>query len=492
MISRFLRQIFLPDSALQKYIDEAKAQAREVILKANEDAIRIRQQAESESRKLTAEALQAEKELNRQRSILGQEKAELNKEKQCIEESKRALARKEEAIKGIRSELEERKEQLISKLESIAGLTKDQAKDLILRGVEDRMKEDIAKRYATFEEEFKTKAADRAKQILIDSMRFGAVDYVTEYTLSVVTLPNDEYKGRIIGKDGRNIRAFELATGVDVNLDEEGVIKLSSFDAVRREVARISLERLIQDGRIQPARIEEIVHKVRSELEKEMLKAGEELCHKCNIYNLPVELVRLLGRFKYRFSYGQNMILHTMEETRIGTALAHELKCDVQTVKLGCLFHDIGKVISDKEGSHIDLGVELLTKYRFPKAVIDCVAAHHEDIPFPSLEAVIVYIADAVSGGRPAARHEDIQQYIQRITTIENTAKTRKGVREAYALQAGRELRVVVKPDEVSDAEAVLLAQSIKDDLEKQFEVFPGQITVTVIRESRASATTKI
>lgn len=489
---KFFTELFLPKETLQKIIDEAKQKAREIILKANEDAVKVRQQAETEARRITAEAVQAEKELNKVRSLLGQEKVEVAKERQSIEDDKKQVVSQRQQYETLRKELEEKRESLLTKLEHIAQLTKDQAKDLILKGVEDKMKEDVAKRYTMFEEEFKAKAADRAKEILTDSMRFGAVDYTAEYTLSVVQLPSDDYKGRIIGKDGRNIRSFELATGVDVDLDEEGVIKLSSFDAARREIARVALERLIQDGRIQPSRIEEIVKKTQGEVEKEMLKAGEELCHKCGVYNLPIDLMRLLGRFKYRFSYGQNMILHTLEETRIGIALAHELKLDVNTVKLGCLFHDIGKVVTDKEGNHIDLGVEVLTKYRFPKAVIDCVASHHEDVPFNSTEAVIVYIADAVSGGRPGARHEDVQQYVQRIHTIEDIAKTRPGVREAYALQAGRELRIIVKPDEVSDADVILLAQAVKDELEKQFEVFPGQITVTVIRESRAQATTKI
>lgn len=489
---QFLQRLFLPQEVLTKITEEARQKAREIVLKAQEDAVKARQAAEQDSRRITADALNAEKELNKARSQFGQEKAEITKERQLVEAEKKLITAEKTSLATTKKELEETKESLLTKLEHIAALSKEQARDMIIKGVEDRMSEDVAKRYTTFETEFKEKAQEKAKQILVDSMRFGAVDYVTEYTLSVVHLPSEDYKGRIIGKDGRNIRAFELATGVDVNLDEEGVMKLSSFDSVRREIARISLERLIQDGRIQPARIEEIVHKTRSEIEKEMTKAGEELCHKCGVFNLPIELMKLLGRFKYRFSYGQNMILHTMEETKIGIALAQELKCDVNTVRLGCLFHDIGKVIADKEGNHIDLGVELLTKYRFPQAVIDTVASHHEDVPFKSVEAVIVYISDAVSGGRPGARHEDVQQYAQRMETIEKAAKDKKGIREAYALQAGRELRVIVKPDEVTDAEATIMAQEIRADLEKQFEVFPGQITVTIIRETRTSATTRI
>jgi ribonuclease Y len=252
------------------------------------------------------------------------------------------------------------------------------------------------------------------------------------------------------------------------------------------------LEKLIRDGRIQPQRIEEVVKKTKEEVDKIIFKAGEELTHKVGVFNLPTEIIKLLGRFKYRYSYGQNMILHTLEETKIGIALAHEFKADVNIVKLGCLLHDIGKVITDKEGSHVELGVNLLKKYRFPQKAIDCVASHHEDQPFNSIEAVITYIADAVSGGRPGARHEDLQEYLKRIKTIEDIAKTKKGVKEAYALQAGRELRVIVEPQEISDDEAVILAEKIKEELEKKFDVFPGQIKITVIRELRTETVTKI
>src|SRR3989339_290429 len=410
--------------------------------------------------------------------------------KNATQEAENIVLRARQEAMTTKSETE--REAMLSKLEKIAQLNKDQAKDLLLRGWEEKLKGDVAKKIKAAEEEIKSGIDDKARQLLVDAMRYGAIDYVTEYTLSVINLPSEDFKGRIIGKEGRNIRAFEIATGVDVDLEEERVIRLSSFDAIRREVARMSLERLIKEGRIQPERIEEIVKKTREEVDKIIFKAGEELAHKVGVFNLPAELTQLLGKFKYRFSYGQNMIAHTLEETRIGVALAHELKLDVNLVKLGCLFHDIGKVVTDKEGSHIDLGVEVLKKNRFPQKVIDCVASHHEDIPFTSLEAVVVYIADAVSGGRPGARHEDFGEYLKRIKTIEDIAKTKKGVKEAYALQAGRELRVIVKPDEITDDEALGTAEKIREELEQKFEVFPGQIKVTVIRETRAETTTKI
>ncbi|MFA6017043.1 MAG: ribonuclease Y [Patescibacteria group bacterium] len=468
-----------------KKFTSLKKERDELLSKAKTEAQTITFKAQEEARKIATDALEVEKRLAHREEQIDEKENSINREKQSVQDVKNN-------VESIKKELETKKDQLLQKLEKISALTKDQAKDLLLRGWEDKLKETVAKKIKIAEEEIKLTADDKAKQILVDAIRYGAIDYVSEYTLSVINLPSEDYKGRIIGKEGRNIRAFEIATGVDVDLEEERVIRLSSFDAIRREVARMSLERLIKDGRIQPERIEEIVKKTREEVDKIIFKAGEELAHQVGVFNLPAELTHLLGKFKYRFSYGQNMIAHTLEETRIGVALAHELKLDVNLVKLGCLFHDIGKVITEKEGSHIDLGVEVLKKNRFPQKVIDCVASHHEDVPFTSLEAVVVYIADAVSGGRPGARHEDFGEYLKRIKTIEDVAKTKKGVKEAYALQAGRELRVIVKPDEVTDDEALITAEKIKEELEQKFEVFPGQIKVTVIRETRVEATTKI
>ena len=468
----------------EEELKKAETKAKEIILKANEESLKIKSDAQHQARRVVNESLDIEKRLVNKEQQLEHKEREIHSKERTVEE-------KLKQADQTRKEFEESKEKILAKLEKVAQMTKDEARTLLLQAWEDRMKGDIAKKLRESEEEIKKQSTEKAKEILVDAMRYGATDYTTEYTLSIVQLPNDDYKGRIIGKDGRNIRAFELATGVDVDLEEESIIRLSSFDSVRREIARISLERLIKDGRIQPQRIEEIVKKVKSEIDQTIMKAGEDLGHRVGVFNLPADVVRLLGHFKYRYSYGQNMILHTLEETRIGVSLAHELKADVNTVKLGCLLHDIGKVVSDKEGSHVDLGVELLKKHNFPKKVIDCVAAHHEDIPFPSVESVLVYIADAVSGGRPGARHEDFEEYLKRIKTIEDTAKTQKGVRDVYALQAGRELRVIVIPSEVSDDEARILATKLKDELEKKFDVFPGQIKISVIREFRTESIAK-
>lgn len=347
------------------------------------------------------------------------------------------------------------------------------------------MHAEVAKIIREAEENAREDAKKKAQVILVDAMKHGATDYVAEYTVSTVKLADEEMKGRIIGKEGRNIRTFEQATGVDVDLDQEGVIRLSSFDPVRREIARVTLERLMKDGRIQPARIEELIEQVKKDIERIMYEEGEKLCHAVGVFNLPRPLIALLGRFKYRTSYGQNMITHTLEETKIGIALAHETGADVNVVRIGCLMHDIGKIVMDQEGNHIELGVDLLRKYNMPQSIIDCVAEHHEDKPFSSVESMLVYISDAISGSRPGARYEDIEGYIKRLSDLEQIAKAHEGVKDVFAFQAGRELRVVVEPEKVDDARAVTLSHKIKEEIEKKL-TYPGNIRVTVIRELRA------
>jgi len=306
--------------------------------------------------------------------------------------------------------------------------------------------------------------------------------------VSLVKVKDEDVKGRIIGREGRNIRTFEKVTGVEVDLDEEGVIRLSCFDPVRREIARVALEKLIADGRVQPVRIEEIVQQTKADINRIIHREGEQLCHSVKVFNLPAEISDVLGRFKYRFSYGQNMIQHTLEETRIGLKLAYEVGADPNIVRLGCLLHDIGKVIDEEEGTHVELGVEFLKKYRIPQAVIDCVAEHHEDKSFSSKESMLVYIADAISGSRPGARYEDHGEYIKRMDQLEAIAKGFDGVKEAFAMQAGREVRVMVNPDNLSDDQSVKLASDIRDKIQGEIKNFPGQIKITVIREKRAEA----
>lgn len=421
-------------------VSKAEAQAREILVEAKDQALKIREEAAAEA----------------------------------------------ENVRQQLAEVEKQKARLIEKLEKVAGLTREEAKQQLLKQLDEALIEEVARRIKEAEEKAKAEAEEKAKEILVEAMRHGATNYVAEYTVSTVKIPDEDAKGTIIGKEGRNIRAFERATGVDLDLDETpGEIRLSSFDPIRREVAKTALRNLIADGRIQPTRIEEEVAKARREIARITFEEGKRLAQAVGVYNLPPELVEILGRFKFRFSYGQNMVAHTLEETKIGMALAAEVKANVDTVKLGCLLHDIGKVVADEEGSHVEIGVRLLKRWQVPQVVIDCVAQHHEDEDFTSKEAVVVYIADAMSGARPGARYEDYEEYAKRLTRLEETAKGFTGVTEAYAIQAGREVRVIVSPEELSDAAVVKLAHDLKTKIEKEL-TYPGTVKITVIREVRA------
>lgn len=472
----------LPSVETSRLMEQAKTEARNIVIEAKDEALRIKREAELDGRKVRQETLALEQRLAAKEENIDKRMSLLDQREAHIKSQEQQSLKRLEQIDQLRNEL-------IAKLEKVAHLTRDEAKQLILTAVEERLKEDVAKRIREAEATAKLESEKRSREIIIDAMRHGATNYVSEYTVSTIKISDEDFKGRIIGKEGRNIRAFEMATGVDVDLDEEGVIRLSSFDSVRREIARVTLEKLIRDGRIQPVKIEELVHQTQKEIEKIMFDEGTKLCHAVGVYNMPSDKVALLGRFKYRFSYGQNMIAHTLEETKIGIALAQELKADVNVVRLGCLLHDIGKVINDKEGSHVQLGVELLRKNGMPPAVIDCVAAHHEDIPFPSIEAVIVYIADAISGARPGARYEDIGEYVKRLKTLEDIATSFPGIDKSYALQAGRELRVIIDPGKMDDAAVTVTTKKIAEEIEKKFPTYPGQIKITAIREFRVVET---
>lgn len=383
-------------------------------------------------------------------------------------------------------DLNKLKEEYLEKLQKISGLTREEAKKALLEEIEREETQVTARIIKQKEEEAKVTADKKAQEIIVSAMRHGALNYIAEYTVSTLRIQDEDLKGRIIGKEGRNIRAFEQATGVDVDLDEEGIIRLSSFDQVRREIARRALEKLLKDTRIQPFRIEEIVEQTKKEVEKIMLEEGERLAHEVGVYNLPVELLSTLGRFKFRTSYGQNLIVHTLEETKIGIHIAHEVGADANIVRLGCLFHDVGKVL-EGEGSHVKLGVEFLKRFNIPEAVVNCVAEHHEDKPFSSMESVIVYIADAISGARPGARYEDYEEYVKRLKQMEEIAKKYEGVEDAYAFEAGRELRVIIDPGKLDDAETVLVSQRIREEVSSALAI-PGEVKVTAIREFRAVA----
>jgi len=404
-------------------------------------------------------------------------------EKKLIERQEK-IESEREALEREKKHIADQKEEYVQKIQKVSGLTSDEAKAELLKEVEGRESQTLAKIIREREEEAKRTADKKSQEIVVEAMRHGAVSYIPEYTVSIVRIPDEEIKGRIIGKEGRNIRAFEQATGVDVDLDEQGIIRLSSFDQVRREIARRSLEKLIADTRVQPFRIEEIVEETKKEVERIMFQEGERLTQEAGVFNLPANLIGILGRSKFRTSYGQNLTLHLLEASKIAIHLAEEVGADVDVVRIAALVHDIGKVVPG-DGSHVKLGVELLKKYNIPQPIIDCVAQHHEDIPFTSVESVIVHVADAISAARPGARYEDVEEYAVRLSDMEDIAKKYEGVEDAYAFEAGRELRVIINPGKLDDNATTVLADKIREEVSKSLAI-PGEVKVTAIREFRA------
>jgi ribonucrease Y len=465
-------------------VREAKAKAREIIVEAKTETLSIRSEAETQARQIA-------KSIEEQQRNLDNKIDRIDLKLEQITQKEGALDVDRDKIGKLRLKVDQIKEQQLEKLEKVAGLTRTQAEKRLLEQLEITLSQQMAQVIRQKEEEALAQAEEKSREIMIDTMLHGATDYVAEYTVSVVTLPNEETKGKIIGKAGRNIHAFERATGVDVDLDVSPTeVRISSFAPIRREIARISLEKLIKDGRIQPARIEEVVAKVKNDIDKTVFEAGKKLCHDLDIYNLPIDLIKYIGKFKYRYSYGQNLIAHTLEETQIGIKLASELGVDVNTVKLGCLLHDIGKVSEEDEGSHVELGVKIAKRFNLPQAVIDCIAQHHEDEPFSGPEQMIVYIADAISGARPGARYENYEEYTKRLTQIEEIATSHDSVKQAYAIQAGREVRVLLEPEGSKDDDVKVLSLKIRDQI-KENVTYPGTVTVTVIRETRAQEVAK-
>ncbi len=418
----------------------------------------------------------------------GSSPSDLAKREGILEEKERTLQEKQKLINEKYDQLENIRVDLIAKLEKVSSISKEEAKKLLLENLDSELVAEISRRVKEAENDIKLQSDEKAKEILADAMLHGVTDYISEFTTSRVKLSDEDIKGKIIGKEGRNIRTFEQATGVDVVMDDElpDSLILSSFDPVRREVAKVALENLIADGRIQPQRIEEVVAKTEADINKLMRSAGEKLVSDVGIYNLPVELVDTIGRFKYRYSFGQNLIQHTQELVQIGAELARQAGADVNIVKLGCLLHDIGKVVTESdEGSHVDKGVTLLRHFNLPKEVIDCVAEHHEDLPFSSVESILVCISDKISGGRPGARHENVEDYIKRLGDIEKIAMSFEGVEKAFAVQAGREVRVIVTPEKISDEALPKLTHDIASRISKEVMV-PGSVRITAIRETRA------
>ena len=466
---------------IDEAVKTAETKKREAMLEAKEESIRVNNYLDKEVKERRAEIQRSERRVV-------QKEENLDKKLESIERREAGFAAKEEEINKQKAQVAKLNEERLQELERISGLTSEQAKEYLLKTVEEDVKLDTAKLIKEMEHRAKEEADKKAKEYVVTAIQKCAADHVAETTISVVQLPNDEMKGRIIGREGRNIRTLETLTGVDLIIDDtpEAVI-LSGFDPIRREVARIALEKLIVDGRIHPARIEEMVEKAQKEVETMIREEGEAATLEVGVHGIHPELVRLLGRMKFRTSYGQNALKHSIEVAQLSGLLAAEIGVDVRTAKRAGLLHDIGKSVDhDMEGSHIQIGVDLCRKYKESPIIINAVEAHHGDVEPESLIACIVQAADTISAARPGARRETLETYSNRLKQLEDISNGFKGVEKSFAIQAGREIRVMVVPEQVSDADMVLMARDISKKIEAEME-YPGQIKVNVIRESRVT-----
>ena len=462
-------------------VKTAEAKKKESLLEIKEESIKNKNELERESKERRSELQRYEKR------VLSKEEA-LDKRSEAIEKREASFTAKEEQLKQREKKVDELSQQRVQELERISGLTSEQAKEYLLKTVEEDVKHDTAKMIKEMEAQAKEEADKKAKECVVTAIQRCAADHVAETTISVVQLPNDEMKGRIIGREGRNIRTLETLTGVELIIDDtpEAVV-LSGFDPIRREVARIALEKLIVDGRIHPARIEEMVEKAQKEVDSMIREEGESAALEVGVHGIHPELIKLLGRVKFRTSYGQNALKHSIEVAQLSGLLAGEIGLDVRVAKRAGLLHDIGKSIDhDVEGSHIQIGVDLCRKYKESATVINAVEAHHGDVEPESLIACVVQAADTISAARPGARRETLETYTNRLKQLEDIANQFKGVEKSFAIQAGREIRIMVVPEQVSDADMVLLARDIAKQVEFELE-YPGQIKVNVIRESRVT-----
>ena len=472
------------EDAVKQMIDAAQKRAetikKETILEAKEEVYKLKSENERENRERRNEIQRSERRLLQKEELL-------DKKIEAIEQREENAVKKQKEIEASEAEINELKAKQLKELETISGMSMDEAKDILLESVEHDARHEAALMLREIEQKTKEEADKRARNIVSLAIQRCAADHVAETTVSVVALPNDEMKGRIIGREGRNIRTLETATGVDLIIDDtpEAVI-LSGFDPVRREVARIALEKLIMDGRIHPGRIEEMVEKARKEVDVQIREAGEQAIFECGIHGLHHELVKLMGRLKYRTSYGQNVLKHSIEVSHLAGIMAAEIGANVTLAKRAGLLHDIGKAIDHEvEGPHVQIGADVAKKYRENNQVINAIMAHHGDVEPATVEAVLVQAADAISAARPGARRETLENYIKRLEKLEEIANSFEGVDKSFAIQAGREIRIIVKPENVNDADTIIMAKEIVKRIETELE-YPGQIKVNVIRETRA------
>ena len=469
------------EAKIQKRISKTKAETSEILIKAKEKALKIIESSKKELNQRREKILKTEKLLLQRENVLDERVS-------GFEQSKKEFRQKVERLKNIKENLENLEKETQEKLEKISGLSKEKAEKELLQNIEREYQKEILGRIKKLESEGWEKFERKAKEILAFAIQKCGLSQAQEITTSVVNLPSEDIKGRIIGKEGRNIRTLEKLTGAEISVDDTPeIVVVSAFDPIRREVAKIALEKLIQDGRIQPARIEEMVQKAGLAIDSQIKKAGEQAAYETEVIGLHPKLTKLLGRLKFRTSYGQNVLLHSIEVAFLAEALASELGADAKVALKAGLLHDIGKAVDHQiQGSHVDIGIKILEKFGIEKEVISALKSHHEEYPYENLEAILVQTADQLSGARPGARKENLEDYLKRLTELEAVATSFSGVKKAYAIQAGRELRVFVKPEEINDLEAKKLAREIADRVESELK-YPGEIKVNVIRESRVT-----